>query len=195
MKHYISGLFTFAYIIKIGMRKLKNAELNRLDIDSYKKADKNPIIIVLDNIRSLNNIGSIFRTADAFRVEAIYLCGITAQPPHREIHKTALGATDSVDWKYFKTTQEAVLELQNKNYRIIALEQADKSIMLHKFEPTLNTSYGIVLGNEVHGIEQNIVEICDCCVEIPQFGTKHSFNVTVSNGIILWDILLKMNLL
>ena len=177
------------------MRKLKNAELNRLDIDGYKRAEKNPIVIVLDNIRSLNNIGSIFRTADAFRVEAIYLCGITAQPPHRDIHKTALGATDSVNWKYFKTTEEAISELKTKNYVIIALEQAEGSVMLNKFYPDPNQSYAVILGNEVHGIEQKIVDISDHCVEIPQFGTKHSFNVTVSNGIILWDILLKLNVL
>jgi tRNA G18 (ribose-2'-O)-methylase SpoU len=177
------------------MRKLKNAELNRLDVDGFKKAEKNPIIIVLDNIRSLNNIGSIFRTADAFRIEAIYLCGITAQPPHRDIHKTALGATDSVDWKHFKTTGEAILELKSKNYKIIALEQADQSIMLNLFSPDPNNSYAIILGNEVHGIEQKIIDLSDYCVEIPQFGTKHSFNVTVSNGIVLWDILLKLNAL
>ena len=175
------------------MKKLKNSELNRLNIDSYKDADKNPIVLVLDNIRSLNNIGSIFRTADAFRIKAIYLCGITAQPPHREIHKTALGATDSVDWKYFKTTTEAVEELKNDEYEIISLEQADESIMLNNFSPKSGTAYAIVLGNEVKGVDQNIIDLSDYCIEIPQFGTKHSFNVTVSNGIIIWDILLKMN--
>jgi len=175
------------------MKKLKNSELNRLNIDSYKDADKNPIVLVLDNIRSLNNIGSIFRTADAFRIKAIYLCGITAQPPHREIHKTALGATDSVDWKYFKTTTEAVEELKNDGYEIISLEQADESIMLNNFSPKSGTAYAIVLGNEVKGVDQNIIDLSDYCIEIPQFGTKHSFNVTVSNGIIIWDILLKMN--
>jgi len=174
------------------MKKLKNSELNRLNIDSYKNAEKNPIVLVLDNIRSLNNIGSIFRTADAFRIKAIYLCGITAQPPHREIHKTALGATDSVNWKYFKTTIEAVEELKNDGCKIISLEQADESIMLNDFSPKSDTSYAIVLGNEVKGVEQNIIDLSDYCVEIPQFGTKHSFNVTVSNGIMIWDILLKM---
>lgn len=177
------------------MKKLKNAELKRLDIEGYKKAEKNPIVIVLDNIRSLNNIGSIFRTADAFRIESIYLCGITAKPPHREIHKTALGATDSVDWKYFNHTKEAVQELKNKGYQIIALEQAHESIPLNHFSPVPDCSYALILGNEIHGIEQNIVNISDHCVEIPQFGTKHSFNVTVSNGIFLWDILLKLNYL
>lgn len=177
------------------MRKLKNSELHRLNVDGYKKAEKNPIIIVLDNIRSLNNIGSIFRTADAFRIEAIYLCGITAQPPHRDIHKTALGATDSVDWKYFKTTEEAMAELKSKNYKTIALEQADHSIMLNSFAPDPDYAHAIILGNEVHGIEQKIVSQSDYCVEIPQFGTKHSLNVTVSNGIAIWDILLKLNVL
>jgi tRNA G18 (ribose-2'-O)-methylase SpoU len=191
--HHFSALFTFAAFIQISMRKLKNSELNRLDITGFKKAEKNPIVLVLDNIRSLNNIGSIFRTADAFLIEKIYLCGITAQPPHREIHKTALGATDSVDWKYSETTTEAVEELKKKGYRIIALEQADQSIMLPDFHPVPEASYAIVLGNEVHGVEQKIVDLADFCIEIPQFGTKHSFNVTISNGIIIWDILLKMN--
>lgn len=164
-----------------------------MDVAGYKNAEKNPVFLVLDNIRSLNNIGSIFRTADAFRVKGIYLCGITAQPPHREIHKTALGATDSVDWKYFDTTMKAVEELKEKGVRIIALEQADNSIMLPDFVPGPNASYAIVLGNEVHGVEQKVVDAADFCIEIPQFGTKHSFNVTISNGIIIWDILLKMN--
>ena len=177
------------------MRKLKNAELNRLDVDSYKNAEKNPIVLVLDNIRSLNNIGSIFRTADAFRVKTIYLCGITAQPPHRDIHKTALGATDSVTWKYVASTTEAVHELKTQGYKIVALEQADKSIMLHHFTPDPKSTYAIILGNEVHGVEQKVVDLSDHCVEIPQFGTKHSFNVTVSNGIVLWDILQKMKVL
>lgn len=177
------------------MRKLKNSELRRLDIESYKIAKKNPLVLVLDNIRSLNNIGSIFRTADAFRVQAIYLCGITAQPPHRDIHKTALGATDSVEWKYMNSTEEAIHELKEKGYEIIALEQADGSIMLHQFKPDPKSAYAIVLGNEVRGVQQKIVDISDHCIEIPQFGTKHSLNVTVSNGIALWDMLLKLNVL
>ncbi len=188
----MTGLFTFATVNK-PMRKLKNSELNRLEVESFKKAEKNPIVLVLDNIRSLNNIGSIFRTADAFLIEDIYLCGITARPPHREIHKTALGATDSVNWKYFSTTLEAIEELKKKGYKIVSLEQADQSIMLSKFTPDLKASYAIVLGNEVHGVAQDVVDISDYCIEIPQFGTKHSFNVTISNGIIIWDILLKMN--
>jgi len=175
------------------MRKLKNSELNRLNTESFKKAEKNPIILVLDNIRSLNNIGSIFRTADAFLIEGIYLCGITARPPHREIHKTALGATDSVSWKYFAATINAIEELRKKGYKIISLEQADQSIMLSEFTPDPEDSYAIVLGNEVHGVDQKVIDISDYCIEIPQFGTKHSFNVTISNGIIIWDMLLKMN--
>ena len=175
------------------MRKLKNSELNRLDITGFKKTEKNPIVLVLDNIRSLNNIGSVFRTADAFLIEGIYLCGITAQPPHREIHKTALGATDSVEWKYFETTKEAIEDLRKKGYLILALEQADQSVKLPDFKPDPEASFAIVLGNEVHGVEQKIVDLADFCIEIPQFGTKHSFNVTISNGIILWDILMKMN--
>lgn len=174
------------------MRKLKNEELGRLSVEDFKEAEKNPIVLILDNIRSLNNIGSIFRTADAFRVEAILLCGITAKPPHREIQKTALGATDSVRWEYFETTQEAIDMLKKRGYKIISLEQAEKSIMLNEFYPGLEENYAIVLGNEVKGVDQEIVNNSDFCIEIPQFGTKHSFNVTVSNGIILWDLLQKM---
>jgi len=174
------------------MRKLKNEELGRLSVEAFKEAEKNPIVLILDNIRSLNNIGSIFRTADAFRVEAILLCGITAKPPHREIQKTALGATESVRWEYFETTQEAIDMLKKRGYKIISLEQAEKSIMLNEFYPGLEENYAIVLGNEVKGVDQEIVNNSDFCIEIPQFGTKHSFNVTVSNGIILWDLLQKM---
>ncbi len=179
--------------LKFNMRKLKNSELNRLDTESFKKAEKNPIVLVLDDIRSLNNIGSIFRTADAFLIEAIYLCGITARPPHREIHKTALGATDSVRWEYFESALDAVEELKEKGYKILSLEQADQSINLPEFTPESGASYAIVLGNEIHGVNQKVIDISDDCVEIPQFGTKHSFNVTISAGIIIWDILLKMN--
>jgi tRNA G18 (ribose-2'-O)-methylase SpoU len=174
------------------MRKLKNEELGRLSVEDFKEAEKNPIVLILDNIRSLNNVGSIFRTADAFRVEAILLCGITAKPPHREIQKTALGATDSVRWEYFETAQEAIDMLKKGGYKIISLEQAEKSTMLHEFYPGLEENYAIVLGNEVKGVDQKIVNNSDFCIEIPQFGTKHSFNVTVSNGIILWDLLQKM---
>jgi len=174
------------------MRKLKNEELGRLSIHEFKKAEKNPIVIVLDNIRSLNNIGSIFRTADAFRIECIFLCGITAKPPHREIQKTALGATESVEWVYNTETKETIEMLKVKGYKIVAVEQAENSIMLNNFIPGTDEKYAIVLGNEVKGVAQEIVNNSDFCIEIPQFGTKHSFNVTVSNGIVLWDLLQKM---
>jgi len=174
------------------MRKLKNEELGRLSIHEFKKAKKNPIVIVLDNIRSLNNIGSIFRTADAFRIECIFLCGITAKPPHREIQKTALGATESVEWVYKTETKETIEMLKVKGYKIVAVEQAENSIMLNNFIPGTDEKYAIVLGNEVKGVAQEIVNNSDFCIEIPQFGTKHSFNVTVSNGIVLWDLLQKM---
>ena len=177
------------------MRKLKTNELNRLDIEGYKKSRKNPIVLVLDNIRSLNNIGSIFRTADAFRIEQIFLCGITACPPHRDIQKTALGATESVNWKYYKNTTDAIQDLRKNQYQIIAVEQTDNSIMLNHFNPIADKKYALIFGNEVQGISDVAIEFVDYCVEIPQFGTKHSFNVTVSAGIIIWDTLHKMNLL
>ncbi len=175
------------------MKKLKTDELNRLTVDQFKDADKNPVILVLDNIRSLNNIGSIFRTADAFRLEGIYLCGITAQPPHREIHKTALGATDSVWWKYWKTGAEAVKDLMDKGYTVLALEQTDQSTPLNEFKPEKSNMYALIFGNEVKGVEKELIMLADRCLEIPQFGTKHSFNVTVSAGIVIWDLLLKLN--
>ena len=174
------------------MRKLKNEELNRLSIESYKLAEKLPIVLVLDNVRSLNNIGSIFRTADAFRIKSIFLCGITATPPHRDIHKTALGATDSVDWKYFKTTEKALLELKKNGYLILAVEQADNSILLNNFQPSKAEKFALIFGNEVHGVGSNVIEMADQCIEIPQSGTKHSFNVSVSAGIVLWDIYLNL---
>jgi len=174
------------------MRKLKNEELNRLSVADYKQADKLPITVVLDNIRSLNNIGSIFRTADAFRIENICLCGITATPPHRDIHKTALGATESVDWAYFNSTEEAVHELRQNGYRILAVEQTDNSIMLNNFQGNKFEKIALVFGNEVHGVSEKIVKVADYCIEIPQSGTKHSLNVSVSAGIVLWDISLKI---
>lgn len=177
----------------VKMRKLKNEELGRLSLEDFREAKKNPIVLILDNIRSLNNIGSIFRTADAFRVEAIFLCGITAKPPHREIQKTALGATEAVNWEYFEFTKDAVEMLKKRAYKILSLEQAEKSVMLQEFYPEIDENYAIVLGNEVKGVDQEIVNNSDFCIEIPQFGTKHSFNVTVSNGIVLWDLLQKMN--
>jgi len=173
-------------------RKLQSNELNRLTINDYKNAKKVPIIVVLDNIRSLSNIGSVFRTADAFRIEAIYLCGITARPPHREIHKTALSATESVDWRYFETTQKAVSYLKEKEFTIFAVEQVENSIMLNDLEVDVNNKYALVFGNEVKGVENGVIDASDNCIEIPQWGTKHSFNISVSVGIVLWDIVLKL---
>jgi tRNA G18 (ribose-2'-O)-methylase SpoU len=168
------------------MRKLKNEELNRLSIKNFQHSEKVPIIIILDNIRSLNNIGSIFRTADSFLIEAIYLCGITAQPPHREIHKTALGATESVDWIYFENTLDAVKRCQDHGFRITLIEQVENSQRLDAFDVEKNTRYALVFGNEINGVSEEILEYADLFIEIPQFGTKHSFNVSVSAGIVLW---------
>lgn len=174
------------------MKKLKNNELNRIDIESYKKADKTPIIVVLDNIRSLNNIGSVFRTSDAFLIEKIYLCGITAKPPHKDIHKTALGATDSVAWDYAEDTLQLIQKLQKENVKIMSIEQADKSTLLGDFKTEKNQKYALIFGNEVKGVQQSVVDTSDYCVEIPQFGTKHSFNISVSVGIVLWDLFSKL---
>ena len=169
------------------MRKLKITELKRLSQTEFKQAKKIPLIVVLDNVRSLHNVGSVFRTSDAFLVKAIYLCGITATPPHAEIHKTALGAEDSVDWKYFEKTLDAVEELKKQNYHIVAIEQAENSISLEKF--TLeNKKCALIFGNEVKGIDQEVMNRCDSCIEIPQFGTKHSLNVSVAVGIVIWEI-------
>jgi 23S rRNA (guanosine2251-2'-O)-methyltransferase len=169
------------------MRKLLNEELGRMDVASFKKAPKLPLVVVLDNVRSLNNIGSAFRTSDAFRVEAVYLCGITATPPHREIHKTALGATESVDWQYFPTTDEAVDRLRKQGYKIVAVEQADESVALQDYSPARESKYALVFGNEVKGVADKIVEDADVVLEIPQFGTKHSLNIAVSIGVVLWS--------
>jgi tRNA G18 (ribose-2'-O)-methylase SpoU len=173
------------------MRKLKNSELNRIDVTEFKTVKKIPLIIILDNIRSLNNIGSVFRTSDAFLVEKIYLCGITAKPPHKDIHKTALGATDSVDWEYVEDTLKLVEELQQDAVKIIAIEQADNSILLQDFVIKSNQKYAIIMGNEVKGVQQDVVTTSDFCIEIPQFGTKHSLNISVSTGIVLWDLFKK----
>ena len=170
------------------MKKLKNHELNRISIEGFKAATKTPIIVILDNIRSLNNIGSVFRTSDAFLIEKIYLCGITAKPPHKDIHKTALGATDSVTWEYAKDTLELVQKLQQEKVKIVSIEQADESILLSDFNLDTNQKYAVVFGNEVKGVQQSVVDTSDYCVEIPQFGTKHSFNISVSVGIVLWDL-------
>jgi tRNA G18 (ribose-2'-O)-methylase SpoU len=169
------------------MRKLKITELKRLSPDDFKQTEKTPIIIVLDNVRSLHNVGSVFRTSDAFLIEAIYLCGITATPPHVEIHKTALGAENTVEWLYFEHTLDAVLHLKQKKYRILAVEQAENSIPIHQFRLE-NQRYAVIFGNEVKGIDQAIMDHCDACFEIPQFGTKHSLNVSVAAGIVIWEI-------
>ncbi len=172
-------------------RKLRNEELDRISIDEFKSTEKTPIIIVLDNIRSLNNIGSVFRTADAFLIEAIYLCGITAQPPHREIQKTALGATESVSWKHFESTSEAIKVLKDKNFKIAAIEQAENSIMLNEFSLTKKEKMAVIFGNEVKGVEQEAINLSDVVIEIPQHGTKHSLNISVSTGIVIWDLFKK----
>lgn len=177
------------------MRKLKLDELNRISVEDYKKSEKLPLTLVLDNIRSLNNIGSIFRTADGFRVEKIHLCGITACPPHRDIQKTALGATDSVDWKYFEKTIDSVKELKAEAYTILCLEQVEESTFLHDFKPEKNARYALVLGNEVKGVDDLVLANSDFYLEILQIGTKHSFNVTISAGIAIYDIAVKINYL
>ena len=176
------------------MKKLKNNELDRKDIKAFKNANKTPLIVVLDNIRSLNNIGSVFRTSDAFLIEKIYLCGITAKPPHKDIHKTALGATDSVVWEYVEDTLSLVKKLQVEGVKTIAIEQAENSTMLQDFLPKTNIKYAIVMGNEVHGVQQEVASITDYVVEIPQYGTKHSLNISVTTGIVIWDIFKKMKL-
>ena len=173
------------------MRKLKNKELNRLDVDAFKATDKTPLIVVLDNIRSLNNIGSVFRTSDAFAIEKIYLCGITAIPPNKEIHKTALGATESVNWEYVEDTLTVVDKLKSENVIVCAIEQAENSVKLQDFEVDTNQKYAIVMGNEVKGVQQEVIDNSDYCIEIPQYGTKHSLNISVTTGIVLWDLFKK----
>jgi 23S rRNA (guanosine2251-2'-O)-methyltransferase len=174
------------------MRKLRNEELPRLSIDDFRKRGKMPFVVVLDNVRSCNNVGSVFRTSDAFLVRKIYLCGITATPPDKEIHKTALGAENSVDWKYFKTTEEAVVALKEEGYTIVAVEQVENSISLNEYHPEPMEKLALIFGNEVKGVQQEVVNMCDKTIEIPQFGTKHSFNIAVSAGIVLWDIFYKL---
>jgi len=169
------------------MRKLKITELKRLSPEDFKQTEKIPVIIILDNVRSLHNVGSVFRTSDAFLIEAIYLCGITATPPHPEIHKTALGAENTVEWQYFENTLDAVHLLKQKSYHILAVEQAENSIPLDKFRLE-KRRYAVIFGNEVKGIDQEVMNRCDVCIEIPQFGTKHSLNVSVAAGIVIWEI-------
>jgi 23S rRNA (guanosine2251-2'-O)-methyltransferase len=174
------------------MRKLKLDELNRATVAEFKAGQKLPVVVVLDNVRSMHNIGSIFRTADGFAVEKIYLCGITAQPPHREIEKTALGATRSINWEYFACPVQAVEQLRGEGYQVIAVEQAEQSIMLQDFNVTKGQKYALIFGNEVNGVSDEVMQKIDACIEIPQFGTKHSFNIVVSAGIVLWDLFSKM---
>ena len=170
------------------MRKLKNAELNRLDVDEFKNSKKMPIILVLDNVRSTHNVGSIFRTADAFRIQEIILCGITATPPHKDIRKTALGATESVQWQYYKNTSDAVDQLKSKGVVVLAIEQAEGSTSLSDFKPKPKTTYALVFGHEVKGVSQEIVSTSNQVLEIPQEGTKHSLNVSVSVGLVVWEL-------
>ncbi|MBC7865654.1 MAG: RNA methyltransferase [Bacteroidia bacterium] len=170
------------------MRKLKNEELGRLSVEEFKSAEKIPLIIVLDNVRSLNNVGSIFRTADAFRLQAVYLCGCTGVPPNKEIHKTALGSTETVSWKYFKTTAEALTDLKTSEFKICAIEQAENSVSLSSVQFPATEKLAFIFGNEVYGVEQEIVSASNLCIEIPQLGSKHSLNISVSVGIVIWEI-------
>jgi 23S rRNA (guanosine2251-2'-O)-methyltransferase len=176
------------------MKKLKSDELNRVGVEEFREQEKLPVIVVLDNVRSMHNIGSVFRTADGFAIEKLYLCGITAQPPHREIEKTALGATQSVAWTHFESTLEAIASLREDGYEIIAIEQASGSIMLNTFQPESSKKYALIFGNEVNGVSEEVMAQIDKCIEIPQFGTKHSFNIVISAGIVLWDFFAKLRL-
>lgn len=176
------------------MKKLKLDELNRVGVEEFREQEKLPVVVVLDNVRSMHNIGSVFRTADGFAIEQLYLCGISAQPPHREIEKTALGATQSVAWTHFETTLEAVASLRKDGYKIIAIEQAAGSTMLNTYRPESSEKYALIFGNEVNGVSDEVMAQIDECIEIPQFGTKHSFNIVISAGIVLWDFFAKLRL-
>lgn len=190
MSRYI--VYRPAQSLTIMNRKLKITELNRISTEEFKEAEKLPLVVVLDNIRSLHNIGSVFRTSDAFRIECIYLCGITATPPHAEMHKTALGAEFTVDWKYVNNTVEAVDNLKNEGYTVYSVEQAEGSIMLNELTLDKNRKYAIVMGNEVKGVQQEVIDHSHGCIEIPQYGTKHSLNVSVTAGIVIWDLFNKL---
>lgn len=174
------------------MRKLKVTEMGRISIEEFKQSEKMPLTVVLDNVRSLHNVGAVFRTGDAFRVERVLLCGITATPPNAEIHKTALGGEDSVDWQYFPSTAEAVARLKEEGYTVWSVEQAEGSVMLNDIHPDTTCRHAVVLGNEVKGVEQTVVDMSDGCIEIPQFGTKHSLNVSVAAGIVMWEFARQM---
>ena len=170
------------------MRKLLNRELGRKSIEEYRNSEKSSIVIVLDNVRSQSNVGSVFRTADAFLTKKIYLCGITAKPPHRDIQKTALGATESVDWSHHESTLDVVRQLKAEGYKIIGIEQAEGSVALQNIKTEKGEKYALIFGHEVNGVDQKVIDFCDMCVEIPQFGIKHSFNIAVSAGIVLWEM-------
>lgn len=177
------------------MKKLVLDDLNRINVEEFKQAEKTPIIIVLDDIRSLHNIGAVFRTSDAFLIEKIYLCGITATPPNKEIHKTALGATDTVEWEYAKNVVEVVEKLQTENIQVYSVEQVENSIMLNDFSVSVNVKYALVFGNEVKGVSQEVIDMSEGVIEIPQLGTKHSLNISVSAGIVIWDLFQKLQVL
>lgn len=170
------------------MRKILNEELDRLSVEAFKKSRKIPVVVVLDNVRSQNNIGSVFRTADAFRLEGIILCGITATPPHREIHKTALGATESVQWEYHQETTTAIGKLKEQGYKIMSVEQAEGAIPLDSLKLSPGEKVALVLGHEIRGVDQKVVDLSDHCIEIPQFGTKHSLNISVAAGLVIWEV-------
>lgn len=171
---------------ELSYRKLKITEMNRISVQQFHEIEKIPLVVVLDHVRSLYNVGSVFRTSDAFRVNEVVLCGITATPPHTEIHKTALGAEESVSWRYFKDTMEAAQSLRSEGYTLLAIEQCEGSMMLNDFQPDKTKKYAVILGNEVKGVQQSVIDSCDGCLEIPQFGTKHSMNVSVTAGIVIW---------
>lgn len=176
------------------MQKLKLDDLNRVSVEAFKEQEKLPVVVILDNVRSMHNVGSVFRTGDGFAIEKLILCGITANPPHREIEKTALGATASVDWEHYEETTAAVAALREQGYTIIAIEQAQNSTMLHTYQPDMTKKYALIFGNEVDGVSDEVMAMSDECIEIPQFGTKHSFNIVISAGIVLWDFFAKLKL-
>ena len=174
-------------------RKLRNSELDRKSVSEFKEAEKTPIIVILDNVRSLNNIGSVFRTADAFLIQKIYLCGITAKPPHKDIQKTALGATETVEWEYVAEALEVVEKLQQQGVKVYSVEQAENAVFLNEFQPQKETTYALVFGNEVKGVQQKVVSASNGVLEIPQLGSKHSLNISVSAGVVLWDVFSKLS--